>query len=253
VAPGWAPEDSPSSYACPITAALVDAGRDVPNAALRSATPDLAAGNALARALAGASVQAGSAPVGARVLAQVQSAPVGVLVEQMLRDSDNVIAEVLARQVALAHHLPASFSAGATAVAAVLAPLQITAGSAMRDGSGLSVLDRLPARALTQTLLAAASGSHPELRSILTGLSIAGWDGSLVEQGRFTGTAAGADGVLRAKTGSLTGVSSMAGVLTDADGRQLIFAFVADRAPGEGTTRAAIDQLAATLVRCGCR
>ena len=82
---------------------------------------------------------------------------------------------------------------------------------------------------------------------------MAGWDGSLVEQDRFTGNAAVADGAVRAKTGSLTGVSALAGVLTDKDGRQLIFAFVADQAPSEGPTRAAIDDLAAALVGCGCR
>jgi D-alanyl-D-alanine carboxypeptidase/D-alanyl-D-alanine-endopeptidase (penicillin-binding protein 4) len=101
-------------------------------------------------------------------------------------------------------------------------------------------------------LLATTGTGHPQWRPILSGLSVAGWDGSLVEQDRFTGSAAGADGAVRAKTGSLTGVSAMAGVLTDADGRQLIFVFVADQTPGETDARTAIDQLAATLVRCGC-
>lgn len=252
-APGWAPEDSPSSYACPITAAMVDAGRDSPGAELRSAAPDLAAGDALATALDGATVRRGPAPAGATLLGSVSSAPVGVLVEQMLRDSDNVIADVLARQVALAGKQPGSFSGGAAAIRGTLVPLGIAVGAGMRDGSGLSVLDRVPAAVLSQVLLRAVDARHPELRSILSGLSVAGWDGSLVEQDRFTGSASDADGVLRAKTGSLTGVSSMAGVLTDADGRQLVFAFVADQAPAEGPSRAAIDQLAATLVRCGCR
>jgi serine-type D-Ala-D-Ala carboxypeptidase/endopeptidase (penicillin-binding protein 4) len=252
-ASGWAPEDAPSSYASPITAVLVDAGRDAPNADLRSAEPDLAAGRALAAVLGAGQVARGSAPAGARTLAQVQSAPVGVLVEQMLRDSDNVIAEVLARQVARAAHQPASFTAAAAAVRSTLAPWGITVGDGMRDGSGLSALDRIPAAALSQVLLAATGTAHPELRPLLSGLSVAGWDGSLVEQGRFSGSAAAADGVLRAKTGSLTGVSAMAGVLVDADGRQLIFAFIADRAPAEAIARAAIDQLAVALVRCGCR
>jgi len=252
-APGWAPEDAPSSYACPITATMVDAGRDVPAAALRSAAPDLAAGQALAKALGAGQVSRGSAPSGARTLATVRSAPVGVLVEQMLRDSDNVIAEVLARQVAIAAHQPGSFSAAAAAISSTLGPAGVTVGSGMRDGSGLSVLDRIPAAALGQVLLATTGTGHPQWRPILSGLSVAGWDGSLVEQGRFTGTAAGADGAVRAKTGSLTGVSGMAGVLTDADGRQLIFVFVADQTPGEAPARNAIDELAATLVRCGCR
>jgi len=251
VAQGWAPEDSPSSYGCPITAAMVDGGRDTPQSAIRSANPDLAAGSALARALGGAQVSRGRAPAGARTLGAVQSAPIGVLVEQMLRDSDNVIAEMLGRQVALAGQQPASFAGAVVAIRTGAAPLGIAAGTGMHDASGLSVLDRLPASALTQALT--ATRARPELRSILSGLSVAGWDGSLVEQGRFTGPSAGGDGAVRAKTGSLTGVSSMAGVLTDADGRQLIFAFVADRAPSEGPTREAIDALAAALVHCGCR
>jgi serine-type D-Ala-D-Ala carboxypeptidase/endopeptidase (penicillin-binding protein 4) len=252
-APGWAPEDAPSSYASPITAAMVDGGRDNPDAVNRSGSPDLAAGHALAQALGGAAVGLGSAPAGARVLGTEQSAPVGVLVEQMLRDSDNVLAEVLVRQVALAAHQPASFAGGAAAVNATLAPLGITVGSGMRDGSGLSVLDRIPASALSQVLVRAEASDQTRLRPILSGLSVAGWDGSLVEQGRFTGPAALADGTVRAKTGSLTGVSAMAGVLADSDGRQLVFVFVADRAPSEGPTRVAIDNLAAALVRCGCR
>jgi D-alanyl-D-alanine carboxypeptidase/D-alanyl-D-alanine-endopeptidase (penicillin-binding protein 4) len=111
----------------------------------------------------------------------------------------------------------------------------------------------MPADALSQVLVQAESPDHRRLWPILTGLSVAGWDGSLVEQGRFTGPAATAYGAVRAKTGSLTGVSGMVGVLTDADGRQLIFAFVADRAPSEAATRIAIDDLAAALVGCGCR
>jgi len=253
-APGWAPEDTPSSYASPITAAMVDGGRDAPGAPNRSASPQLAAGAALAQALGGAQVNLGNgAPANARVLGSVQSAPVGVLVEQMLRDSDNVLAEVLARQVALAAHQPASFAGAAAAIRDTLAPLGIVVGTGMRDGSGLSVLDRIPASALSQVLVRAEASDQSRLRPVLSGLSVAGWDGSLVEQGRFTGSAAGADGAVRAKTGSLTGVSAMAGVLTDADGRQLIFVFVADRAPSEGPTRVAIDNLAAALVHCRCR
>ncbi len=251
-APGWAPEDSPSSYACPISAAMVDGGRDAPGNEQRSANPDLAAGNALAAALGVPTVLRGTAPAGAKLLGTVRSAPVGVLVEQMLRDSDNVIAEVLTRQVAIAAHQPASFAAGAAAVRAAIAPLGIAGGSGMRDGSGLSVLDRIPATALSQVLLQAVRPNRPALRFILSGLSVAGWDGSLIEQGRFGAAGGAADGVLRAKTGSLTGVSTMAGVVTDADGRQLIFAFAADQAPSEAGTRNAIDQLALAVARCGC-
>ncbi len=63
--------------------------------------------------------------------------------------------------------------------------------------------------------------------------------------------------MVRAKTGTLTSVSALAGVVHDSDGRLLAFAFVADEvAPGDGPTtaaEAALDRLASILARCGCR
>lgn len=256
-APGWAPDDVPSSYASAITAAMVDGGRDAPTAAIRSGTPDLAAGQALAAVLGARTVTFAKAPAGAKELASVGSAPVGRLIEEMLSDSDNVIAEVLARQVALADGKPASFAGGAAAVSAELAKLGITVGSRMLDGSGLSAADRIPASALGQVLVAAAGQREPRLRPILAGLSVAGWDGTLAEQGRFDGPSANGVGVVRAKTGSLTGVSGIAGVVTDTDGRLLVFSIVADGVPGgdpdSAAARAVLDAAVAALARCGCR
>jgi D-alanyl-D-alanine carboxypeptidase/D-alanyl-D-alanine-endopeptidase (penicillin-binding protein 4) len=254
-APGWDPADTPSSYASLITAAMVDGGRDAPGDELRSAAPDLAAGSALAAALGGAQVSRGSAPAGAPLLGEVRSAPVDVLVEQMLRASDNVIAEALARHVAIATHRPASFAGAAAAVSATLASAGIKVGTAMVDGSGLSVRDRIPAAALSATLLAAVDAKQGRLRPLLSGLAVAGWDGTLLDEQRFRGPAAIGAGAVRAKTGTLTGVSGMAGLLTDADGRLLVFSFVADRAPAafDTASRAAVDNLVAALVRCGCR
>ncbi len=252
-APGWGSEDTPSSYASVITAAMVDAGRDRADADIRSATPDLAAGNALADALGGAAVSRGSAPADGAVLGQVHSAPVDVLVEQMMRSSDNVIAEVLARQIAIATHRPGSFAGATEAIRSVLAEAGVDIGTGMVDGSGLSVRDRIPAAALAGTLLATLGSEHLRLRPLLSGLSIAGWDGTLLDEQRFSGLAVVAAGRVRAKTGTLTGVSGMAGLLTDADGRLLVFSFVADQAGSEGPSRVAVDNLVAALVRCGCR
>jgi D-alanyl-D-alanine carboxypeptidase/D-alanyl-D-alanine-endopeptidase (penicillin-binding protein 4) len=57
---------------------------------------------------------------------------------------------------------------------------------------------------------------------------------------------------VRAKTGTLSGVNTLAGEVVDRSGRLLVFAFLAPHAPSAGLTEAALDSLAARLVRCGC-
>jgi D-alanyl-D-alanine carboxypeptidase/D-alanyl-D-alanine-endopeptidase (penicillin-binding protein 4) len=91
---------------------------------------------------------------------------------------------------------------------------------------------------------------HPALRTLLTGLPVAGFTGTLMGRYDSADTSAGA-GDVRAKTGSLRTVTSLAGQLVDADGRLLLFAFFA---PVEeaGATRAALDRVAAALASCGC-
>jgi serine-type D-Ala-D-Ala carboxypeptidase/endopeptidase (penicillin-binding protein 4) len=247
VSPYWAPEDVPSDYAAPIMSSTVDGGRDTPGAELRSTAPDLAAGQALAAALGVDRVARGTAPPHARTLASVESAPIAMLVEQMLQVSDNVIAESLARQVALAEHQPASFTGAAAAVRSVLARLGVPIGSGLVDGSGLAARDRLSADTLDRLLVLATKRTP-----VLDMLPVAAWSGTLA--GRFL-RSAGA-GVVRAKTGTLTSVSTLAGLVHDKDGRLLAFAFLADRVgPTTEDTEAAeaaLDRAVAVLATCGC-
>ena len=194
------------------------------------------------------------AAAGAKPIAKVTSAPVSALVERMLRLSDNDLAESLARQVALKKHQPATFPGAALAIAQAVAPLGIDATSLhMVDGSGLSTSDTMEASALTTVVRAAASSAHPELRALLAGLPVAGFLGTLSTRYGTTATAAGV-GVVRAKTGTLTNVSSLAGVIVDADGRQLAFAVIAGHVPSASPldAEAALDRIAATLASCGC-
>ena len=254
MAPTWNPADVRGGYIAPITAAMVDAGRQ-DGLRARSPTPDLAAGRALAVALGvpKAAVVRGRAPVGAATLAAVGSQPIPRLVEQMLLASDNVLAEALARQVAIAEGRPASFAGAADATREVLARLGMPAGDRLLDGSGLSAQDRVTPALLAALLRAAADPDQPGLHALVPGLPVSGYLGTLGDRYR-TGPAALAAGEVRAKTGTLDGVSSLAGLVRGADGRLLVFAVVADRVPAGGTlpAEAALDEVAAALTTCGC-
>jgi D-alanyl-D-alanine carboxypeptidase/D-alanyl-D-alanine-endopeptidase (penicillin-binding protein 4) len=64
---------------------------------------------------------------------------------------------------------------------------------------------------------------------------------------------AAAAGVMRAKTGSLTGVTSLAGIISTAEGRLLTFAILADGMPyGQDRPRDAFDDFLLALTQCGC-
>ncbi len=254
VSPGWDPGDAPSDYAAPITAMMVDGGRDAPTDHYRSAAPELAAGRAFARALGDSAIPVGlgTAPAGAKRLARVYSAPLRVLVEQMLHLSDNVIAEVLARHVAIAQRRAPSFSGGATAIRSALARLGVQVGGGMHDASGLAAGDRLTPATLVAVLRLLVAPKVPALRLIVSGLPVAGWNGTLYDR-YVSGSTRSAAGRVRAKTGTLTGVSAIAGFVHDASGRLLVFAFDADRAGETVAAETALDRVASALAGCGCR
>ncbi|GHH26065.1 D-alanyl-D-alanine carboxypeptidase [Streptomyces lanatus] len=184
----------------------------------------------------------------AEPLARVSSPPVSALVERMLTNSDNDIAEHLARQTALASGARADFEGAGDAIGARLKKLGLSvAGADFKDGSGLNREDKLTADLLTALLAKAADPAHPELRPVLTGLPVAGFTGTLTS--RYTD---GAAGVVRAKTGTLTGVNALAGTVVDQDGRLLAFAFLTTGPPDSGPAQSALDRTATALASCGC-
>ncbi len=254
-AAGWGPDDAPSTYAAPVTATAVDGARVRSGDLPRSGSPGTDAGTALAAALGvpGAPVVLGQAPQGAQILGTVRSAPVARLVEQALSQSDNLLTESLARHVALARDLPATFEGAAEAVTDALAGagLDVT-GVSLADGSGLSTTDRVPVALLTELLTGAADGTLAETSPVLSGLPVAGYDGTLFDRGDEDPRTA--PGAVRAKTGTLLGVHGLAGTVVTAEGRLLVFAVVADGAPANGeAAEAALDDVASALAACGCR
>lgn len=185
----------------------------------------------------------------ADTLASVSSPPLSDVVERMLTNSDNDIAEALARQTAVAAGTRADFAGGAAAVGARLKLLGLpVAGARFHDGSGLDRDDRLTANLLTALLVKAGAADHPELRPVLTGLPVAGFTGTL--SARYAGD--GAAGVVRAKTGTLTGVNALAGTVVDKDGRMLAFAFLTSGTTDPTAAISALDRTATALAACGC-
>ncbi|NES14725.1 D-alanyl-D-alanine carboxypeptidase/D-alanyl-D-alanine-endopeptidase [Micromonospora sp. PPF5-17] len=276
--PGWDDDIPTGGFGAAITALTTDGARrdpeaarktfdDAHGAAERVPQPDLTAGRQFAKLLGlsgdAAGVKRGSAPTASggaapapgAELGRVESLPMVRLVDIMISDSDNVIAEYLARQVALAKGKPASFAGGAAATDEVLGELGLPAGEIdLADGSGLSRTNRISPSLLTDLITLAGNGSHPELAAIFGGLPVGGWSGTLGDRYQESATRAGA-GVVRAKTGTLTGVNAIAGLVTTADGRLLTFAVLTDRAPA-GTldaTREALDRISSALAGCGCR
>jgi serine-type D-Ala-D-Ala carboxypeptidase/endopeptidase (penicillin-binding protein 4) len=262
LAQGWLPSDVAAGFAIPIVPLMLDGARADPSLPDGPRVPDpaMAAGKALAGLLDVGTdkVAAGTAAPDAKRLASVSSAPVAELVETALRNSDNALAEILARQVAIQRQAEPTFTGAAAQVLAALGQAGFdTSGAEMHDGSGLSTLDRVPPRLLGALLSAAAAPADGPrdtefLRPVLSGLPVAGGDGTLEDRYATDGSAAAGRGVVRAKTGTLTGVNSLAGVVTDADGRLLVFALMAN-GDNAATVRPRMDAFAAALSGCGCR
>jgi D-alanyl-D-alanine carboxypeptidase/D-alanyl-D-alanine-endopeptidase (penicillin-binding protein 4) len=185
-------------------------------------------------------------------VARVTSIPVADIVERVLQYSDNEGAEVLAHQVGLAVDDDGSYDGGVRGVRSILRDLGIDLGDAtIQDGSGLSRRDRLDAETLVEVLQLAASPDRPDLRSVITGLPVAAYDGSLAYR---YGDGSDGRGLVRAKTGTLRGTSALAGLTTDARGRALVFAFVSNHVKYAETldTRAALERLTTALATSRC-
>jgi D-alanyl-D-alanine carboxypeptidase/D-alanyl-D-alanine-endopeptidase (penicillin-binding protein 4) len=281
-APGWDGDVIGGGQVARIQSLMTNAGRITPvhhevGGDPRFSNPALSAGKAFAKQLGLPSnaVSAGKAPAAAPAdqaspaatrsagaatdpapgteLGKVESPPLVHVVDWMLEQSDNVIAETMARQVALAAGKEASFAGAAEAMIAKLGELGLPADEAtLADASGLSRRNGISPKLLTDLLTLAASGKHPELSGMFGGLPVAGWSGTL--RTRFVTPTPNriGQGLVRAKTGTLTGVNTIAGELVTKDGRLLVFAIMAGATGESAVARQALDKIVAKLVACGC-
>jgi D-alanyl-D-alanine carboxypeptidase/D-alanyl-D-alanine-endopeptidase (penicillin-binding protein 4) len=162
--------------------------------------------------------RAGVAPEGAVLLGEWASPRMSVLVRHTNRPSDNYMAETLLKT------LGADFGgAGTTAAGAAVASSDAAehgAAPTMVDGSGLSRQNRTTPRDVVELLVGMDSSELAE--PMLISLSVAGQSGTLAE--RMRGTAA--QGRCRAKTGTLSGISNLAGICHSHSGARTAFAFL---------------------------
>jgi serine-type D-Ala-D-Ala carboxypeptidase/endopeptidase (penicillin-binding protein 4) len=255
--PTWEADYIPDGVVSPTSALWVDEGR--PESGFgRVPDPAAAAADAFARALTRAGVKVEGAPAeaaarGTEPVAKVASAPLADIVERILTVSDNEAAEVLLRHVGLAQEGVGSIEAGRRGVRRVLESQGVDfRSSVLHDGSGLSRDSRLDPRVLIDVLRLALDPEQPDLRAVLTGLPVAGFTGSLTDR-MDLGPPEGR-GRVRAKTGTLTGVTSLAGIAADLDGNPMVFVLMADRVRKNKDllARVAMDNAAASLGACHC-
>jgi len=181
-----------------------------------------------------------SRPAGSIEIASMQSPPLSLIAAQTLKPSQNLYTELILRT--LGRVVPPSPGSSDTPRTSEEAGLEIvktflkeagvdTRGLALTDGSGLSRNDMITAEASVQLLT--YMGRHRYAGVFRDALPIAGVDGTL--RNRMKGTPA--ENNVRAKTGSLSSASSLAGYLTTAGGENLVFSIMVNNYPVETDVR----------------
>lgn len=236
-------------FMAPVTAFMVDGGRLSPQGAYASRTRDPV--DQATRALTDAIRQAGggtparanssSAPRGTAVVAEVFSQPLPVLLDQMIRQSDNQIAEALIREVALAL---STTDFDEAARAGLPESVRESAEFYADDGSGLSSAARMSADVATLVVVDLVGTADADI--IVSSFAVPGKPGTL--QRRFSNDPDLAR-VLTGKTGTLQGVRSLAGVIDGDD--PLVFAVFVTGSAVTDSSRTLIDSLVRKFYDCG--
>lgn len=255
----WSKLGLSQGYMSPVSALQIDAGRLTNSKknfiAKRTSNPITQAGSLFIASLnksklaKGLKASIGELPKDAIEIASVQSRPMSEWVENMLRVSDNSLAEALARLSSLALGFDGSMESLTPLYKKVLAERGLDVdGIEIIDGSGLSSMNLVPAAIFTDLL--AQIYQNPEAVNIVTGLPVSGSRGSLNH--RFTtGYKKAAIGKVIAKTGYIHTGYSMAGFVKAKDGTDLIFSVFNLGKKVTSTNRVAMDNLVFGFYKCG--
>ncbi len=188
-----------------------------------------------------------SAPDLSLEIAAVESAPMQTLITEANRNSTNLYAEAILRQIAVVENGDrarlSALQAGSDAIAAVLAVMGVSSNSfRLADGSGLSRQNFVSPAAIVDTLQGMARSPHAQVYR--DSLAIAGQNGTL--QSRFQNTAVA--GRMWGKTGTLRDAVSLSGYLAPPNYDPIVFSIlVNDPNLSIGTVRQAIDEMVILL------
>ncbi|GAA1520070.1 D-alanyl-D-alanine carboxypeptidase/D-alanyl-D-alanine endopeptidase [Brevibacterium permense] len=184
-------------------------------------------------------------------LARVESATISEIVEYALVHSDNVVAEMLGNEVAIAQGQDGSLENGPKAVLEALGESVDLGRTHLVDTSGLSYDNRIAPHDLT-TVLQASVVADDSLAGLVSYFPVGGLTGTLHD--RFLDER-NASGVVHAKTGTLSTVTSLAGGVLDAEGRYLVFSIQIDDVDKDKIleARKTVDDIVTALANCGCR
>jgi D-alanyl-D-alanine carboxypeptidase/D-alanyl-D-alanine-endopeptidase (penicillin-binding protein 4) len=170
-------------------------------------------------------VRDGASPAQARPLATARSPSMSEVVRDVNKYSNNVMARQLFLTLGINTAAPASTGSAANGVKQWLALKGLAVPElVLENGSGLSRIERISARNLGAILLNAwASPVMPEL---MASLPVAAVDGTMRRRLKSAEIA----GQAHIKTGSLSGVRSIAGYVLDAQGNRAVVVFMVNHA-----------------------
>lgn len=245
----WRHNAAALGFISPVTALMVDGGRFTPAQRVGSRTTDPVeqVSTAFIRQLGEASsfwkseLVEGQAPEGTRVLAEVMSPPLTVLVDQMIRDSDNQIAEALIREVALMTSANSFDEAAREGLDHDTPDRDVFFAD---DGSGLSQENVMTPALATAVMTDIAR--DPDAGIIVDALPSPGESGSLLR--RFSGVQQIWPEV-SGKTGSLSGVRSLVGIIEGED--LLVYSVFVTGSGVTDSSRNVIDNLVSQFHTCG--
>ncbi|UTE76960.1 D-alanyl-D-alanine carboxypeptidase/D-alanyl-D-alanine-endopeptidase [Rossellomorea sp. KS-H15a] len=188
----------------------------------------------------------GKAPAEAEVLYTKESMPLSELMIPFMKLSNNTIAETLVKEMGRAVHNDGSWDRGLEVIEDYLSTQGLNIDTMrLRDGSGISHVTNVPANELSKLLYSVQQEDWFPV--YLNSLPIAGASNRLeggTLRNRMKGTLA--EGNVKAKTGTITGVTALSGYVTTKDGKDLVFSILLNNFMG-GNLRDIEDKIAVTL------